>query len=88
MIQLHKTANIPFGMTIRSSKVKYIAPGSPAEKAHVKIGDLIVAVNQKNLTSSDDIVSEILASGNSVNLTVYREGIVIFEISRAFFKLV
>ena len=74
LIQLHKTPNIPFGMTIRSSKVKNIGPGSPAEINHVKIGDLIVAVNQKNVTS-DDIIREIRASGNSVNLTVYREGI-------------
>jgi serine protease Do len=48
----------------------------PSEKAGLKEGDVIVAINGKPVHSGDDLVNTVTATpiGNSVNLTVLRDG--------------
>jgi serine protease Do len=54
--------------------VAQIAQGSPADKAGIQAGDVITAVNDKNVTSVDDL-NNILHDyqiGQQVNVTYYR----------------
>jgi S1-C subfamily serine protease len=53
-----------------------VAPGSPAERAGLKVGDLIVKVGDRPIQSSDDLVAEVrlLAPGQNAVLQVLRDG--------------
>ena len=66
--------------------VKNITSGSPAAKTNLKIGDLIVAVNEKDVTSHQDLVKLMKASGLSVNLSVYRDGTHIYQIDKKIYS--
>jgi serine protease Do len=56
--------------------VDEVPAGGPSEKAGLKEGDVIVAINGKPVHSGDDLVSTVTATpiGNTVNLTVLRDG--------------
>lgn len=65
---------------IRNNNVTIIAPieGSPAEKAGIKAGDIILKIDDYEVTdlNTDTVVSKIKgAKGESVRLTLKREGI-------------
>jgi putative serine protease PepD len=53
-----------------------VAPGSPAERAGLKVGDLIVKVGNRPIQSSDDLAAEVrlLAPGQNAVLQVLRDG--------------
>jgi putative serine protease PepD len=53
-----------------------VAPGSPAERAGLKVGDLIVKVGNRLIQSSDDLAAEVrlLAPGQNAVLQVLRDG--------------
>ena len=57
--------------------VYYPVPGSPAEKAGIKAGDLIISVDGKEYTSDDfNIISKYIKGeeGTNVNLVIERDG--------------
>ncbi|HWN42385.1 MAG TPA: PDZ domain-containing protein [Thermoanaerobaculia bacterium] len=56
--------------------VSSVEDGSPADKAGVKVGDIIAALDGKDVKSSWDIRSQVreLKEGEQVPVTVYRDG--------------
>ena len=56
--------------------VKEIRTDSPAEKAGLQINDIITAVNDKEITSSGDLVRLVAGTrpGDELSLQVYRQG--------------
>ena len=56
--------------------VSSVEDGSPADKAGVKVGDIIAALDGKDVKSSWDIRSQVreLKEGEQVPITVYRDG--------------
>ena len=60
----------------QGAAVKGVVEDSPAEKAGLQSGDIIIKVNDTKITGSSDLVDLIGAaqSGDVLNLTVYRQG--------------
>ncbi len=56
--------------------ISRIQKGGPADKAGLKVEDIIIAMNGKSVKDGDDLVSRVSETpvGTSVNLTVDREG--------------
>ena len=56
--------------------VQSVSPGSPAEKAGIKRGDIILALNGESITGSGDLTARMasIAPGTAVHLTVFRNG--------------
>lgn len=56
--------------------VSSVEEGSPADKAGLKVGDIIAALDGKDVKSSWDVRSQIreLKEGEQVPMTVYRDG--------------
>lgn len=56
--------------------VSSVEEGSPADKAGLKVGDIIAAIDGKDVKSSWDIRAQVreLKDGEQVPLTVYRDG--------------
>jgi serine protease Do len=56
--------------------VQEITPGGPAEKAGLKAGDIITAIDGRSIKDGDDLVNEIASRrpGSSVRLGYLREG--------------
>lgn len=64
---------MPGGTAVEGAYVGGIKPGSPAEAAGLKVGDVIAAVDDKPVTSVDDLSQTLAASSsNRVKLTVAR----------------
>jgi S1-C subfamily serine protease len=61
---------------IRGVLVNSVKPGSPADRAGIKQGDVIVALNGKPVNDTNSFRNEIAGSqpGTKVNLTVLRNG--------------
>ncbi len=53
-----------------------VAPGSPAEKAGIKRGDIVLGLNGEPITGSNDLTAQIasMSPGTTVHLKVFREG--------------
>jgi len=72
------SVNLPFGQSERISgaSVAQVVAGSPAEKAGLKVGDLITAANDKPIKRADDLVQLVGRSkpGDTLTLSVRREG--------------
>lgn len=64
------------GVTLEGAKVASVASGTPADDAGLQAGDVITAVNEVSVTSSDSLVALIrsAAVGEKVTLTVARNG--------------
>jgi serine protease Do len=56
--------------------VEQVAPGGPAEKAGVQMGDVIVSLNGKPVREGNDLVNPITAApvGSAITLGVMRDG--------------
>lgn len=56
--------------------VASVAEGSPADKAGLKVGDIVASLDGKDVKSSWDVRSQIrdLKEGEQVPMTVYRDG--------------
>jgi serine protease Do len=56
--------------------VQSVVPGGPSDKAGIKDGDVVVAINGKPVRDGNQLVSIVTATpvGNSLELTVVREG--------------
>ena len=56
--------------------VQQVQPGGPAEKAGLKAGDIVVAIDGRNIKDGDDLVNEIASRrpGSSVRLGYLRDG--------------
>ncbi len=56
--------------------INQIIPGSPAEKAGIQTGDIILRLNSKNITSAVDVKNMIgdLRVGAEVHMTLLRAG--------------
>lgn len=61
---------------VEGAYVYSIQPGSAAEKAGLKVGDIITEFNGKEITSSNSVASEKkrYAPGDTVNLKIFRQG--------------
>jgi len=60
----------------RGTVISRIAPDSPAERAHLMVGDVILEVNGKPVRSSGDVRNRIglLRVGSRVNMKIWRDG--------------
>jgi putative serine protease PepD len=58
------------------ARITKIVSGSPAQKAGLKVGDVITAFNGKTVTSAGDLTAAVSAaqSGETVTVTVHRGG--------------
>ena len=65
-----KSLGAPYGVVIEG-----VEPGSPAEKAGLKGGDVITAVNGTAVKTGNDLVNPIAAApiGSKVKITYYRD---------------
>uniref|UniRef100_Q024W1 Protease Do n=1 Tax=Solibacter usitatus (strain Ellin6076) TaxID=234267 RepID=Q024W1_SOLUE len=56
--------------------VEQVTPGGPSEKAGMKDGDVIVAINGKPVHDGNQLIGTVTATplGNALNITVDREG--------------
>jgi serine protease Do len=65
-----KSLGAPYGVVIEG-----VEPGSPAEKAGLKGGDVITAINGTPVKTGNDLVNPIAtaAIGNKVKITYYRD---------------
>jgi serine protease Do len=62
--------------TVNGALVAYVKPNSPADQAGLQSGDIIVAVNDKEITTADNL-SVVIAQqrpGSQVKLKIYRNG--------------
>ncbi|MDO4752083.1 MAG: PDZ domain-containing protein [Akkermansia sp.] len=68
---------LPVGCAV---KIVGVAPDSPAEKAGVMAGDVVVCFCMKNIYCREDFVEAMKAQtpGSSVNMGVYRDGKVVY----------
>lgn len=64
---------LPGGTHVEGAFVGGVNPGSPAERAGLKVGDVVIAVDDRRITSVDEL-SEALAAAraSSVKLTLAR----------------
>jgi len=55
--------------------VSDIAPGSPAEKAGLKVGDIILEANGMKINSDQDFLALLVdaRAGDTIRMKVYRE---------------
>src|SRR5882724_9174885 len=65
-----KSLGAPYGVVIED-----VAPGSPAEKAGLKGGDVITAINGTAVKTGNDLVNPIASApiGSKVKITYYRD---------------
>ena len=56
--------------------ISQVFEGSPAEKAGLKVGDIIVEIDGKKIKSSQDVVREVLKKqvGQKIEIAIIREG--------------
>ena len=68
---LLKAAGVTQGVFVQS-----VAAGGPSDKAGIKDGDIIVAINGKPVKDGGELVNIVTATpiGNSINVTVVRDG--------------
>ncbi|MEO7268718.1 MAG: trypsin-like peptidase domain-containing protein [Knoellia sp.] len=61
--------------TRAGAKLRTVSPGTPAEKAGLKVDDVIIAVNDERVDSAEALVAHIreYSVGESVKLTVLRD---------------
>jgi serine protease Do len=64
------------GPTVEGALVQNVAPGSPADQAGVRQGDVITAANGRTITGEDDLLVALANSkpGQSMTLTLNRNG--------------
>ncbi len=62
---------LPMGVYVRS-----IAENSAAEEAGIRIGDVIIGINDEAITSADELnaVKNQLKAGDTITLKIYRDG--------------
>jgi S1-C subfamily serine protease len=64
---------LPGGTAVAGAYIGSVHPGSPADAAGLKIGDVIVSVNDKPVSSVDDLTTELSKRGQGpVSLGVMR----------------
>lgn len=58
------------------SVVRHVAPGSPAEKAGLKAGDIVLAIGDKPVATFIDLANDVRSRkpGDKVEVTISREG--------------
>lgn len=77
---LHNQFAIPADLktTTPEVSIKEIAPNSPASKADLKPGDQILKINQKDILSTEDVISTNNQNANQeINLTIRRNSEII-----------
>src|SRR6266540_3749212 len=60
----------------RGALVQTVEPGKPADKAGIKPGDVVVAIDEKTINTNRELIDYIsyLPVGSKVNITVIRDG--------------
>ncbi len=78
-----------FASTGKGVKVGAVSPGSPAEKAGLKIDDIITKINGVRITTFDELVAEKekYLPGEEVIVTVYRTSPSETEVGGQYFDL-
>jgi len=85
-------ANLKIAGVSEGVFVEQVAPGGPSEKAGLKEGDAIVAINGQSVREGNQLVDTVTSTsvGNSLNVTVSRDGkkhdykIVVGDLSQIF----
>ncbi|KAB1644265.1 PDZ domain-containing protein [Gulosibacter chungangensis] len=69
-------ADLSDGSAVVGADVKDVVEDGPAEAAGIEVGDLIVAINDKQITSSEHLVGTVraLKVGETASFTVIRNG--------------
>jgi serine protease Do len=72
--EVAKELKVPEG--VGGALVSHVIKGEPADKAGLRPGDIIAAVNGKSVKSASDVVNEVglLKPNTNVALTIYRDG--------------
>ena len=62
--------------TTDGALVAELSPGGPAERSGLQVGDVVMAINGKTVTSASDLTHQVAFSrpGDSLRLTVLRDG--------------
>jgi serine protease Do len=70
------SASAQYYNLVEGAYVETVAKGSAADKAGIKVGDIIVKMGDKQITSKDDLVAakKTFKAGDTTTIVVYREG--------------
>jgi ABC-type lipoprotein release transport system permease subunit len=71
------TPYIDIGVTLQGNKVLDITPDSPAEKAGIKKGDLILKIDAQPIVNQEDLYEKILTkkrAGDKISVEIIRAG--------------
>lgn len=70
---LAASLNLP---AVRGALVSNVAPGSPAERAGIKTGDVVIAINNQTVADSNSLRNIVASTppGTTVTITLLRDG--------------
>lgn len=69
-----QAAKRPLLASVDGAYVGAVAPGSPAAQAGVQVGDVIVAVDGRPISSAAELQQAVSRAGHRVTLTLLRQG--------------
>lgn len=73
--QVVKNLNLPAGV-VRGAVIARLLPNGPASRAKLREGDVVVAVNGRQVNSREQLINSVAMSrpGSTMDLKIYRDG--------------